>query len=238
MIEKGHRRARLLVLSAALGHVLLDGVDHGRVEQGGDVAQRAVVGHVAQEAPHDLAAAGLGQLGREQDLARLGDRADLARHVVAQLADQRLARLALRRRSAPLTVTKATMAWPVVASFAPTTAASATAGWLDQRVLDLGGRDAVARDVHDVVDPAQQPEVAVLVALGAVAGEVAAGEARPVRLPVALVVAVDAAQHAGPGLGDDEVAALVVADRVAVVVDDVGRDAGEGRHGRTRAWWP
>src|ERR1700734_3368287 len=31
---------------------------------------------------------------------------------------------------APLRVTKATMAWPVVASFAPTTAASATAGWL------------------------------------------------------------------------------------------------------------
>ena len=31
---------------------------------------------------------------------------------------------------APLTVTKATMACPVVASFAPTTAASATEGWL------------------------------------------------------------------------------------------------------------
>ena len=62
----------------------------------------------------------------------------------------------------------------------------------DQRVLDLGGRDAVARDVHDVVDPAEQPQVAVLVALGAVAGEVAAGEARPVGLLVALVVPVDA----------------------------------------------
>ena len=42
-----------------------------------------------------------------------------------------------------------------------------------QRRLDLGGRDAVAGHVHDVVDAAEQPEVAVLVLLGAVAGEVA-----------------------------------------------------------------
>ena len=105
-------------------------------------------------------------------------------------------------------------------------------GVADQRVLDLGGRDPVPGDVHHVVDPAQQPEVAVLVPLGAVAGEVTAREARPVGLLVALVVAVDAAQHAGPRLGEDEVAALVVVDRAAVVVDHVDRDARERRHGR------
>ena len=43
-----------------------------------------------------------------------------------------------------------------------------------QRRLDLGGRQPVARDVHDVVDPAEQPDVAVVVLLRAVAGEVAA----------------------------------------------------------------
>ena len=75
----------------------------------------------------------------------------------------------------PFTVTKATMAWPVVASLAPTTAASATAGWLDQGVLDLGGGDPVTGDVHHVVDPTEQPEVAVLVPLGPVAGEVRPG---------------------------------------------------------------
>jgi hypothetical protein len=42
----------------------------------------------------------------------------------------------------------------------------------DQGRLDLGGGEAVAGDVHDVVDPAEQPDVAVLVLLGAVAGEV------------------------------------------------------------------
>ena len=46
----------------------------------------------------------------------------------------------------------------------------------DERRLDLGGRDVVAADQHDVVHPAQQPVVPVLVALGTVAGEVAAGE--------------------------------------------------------------
>ena len=75
------------------------------------------------------------------------------------------------------------MAWPVVASLAPTTAASATDGWLDQRRLDLGGRDPVAGHVHDVVDPAEQPEVAVVVELGAVAGEVPARRTGSSRSP-------------------------------------------------------
>ena len=43
---------------------------------------------------------------------------------------------------------------------------------VDERALDLDRRDAVARDVHHVVDPAEQPEVAVLVDPRAVAGEV------------------------------------------------------------------
>ena len=42
----------------------------------------------------------------------------------------------------------------------------------DERRLDLGGREPVARHVHDVVDAAEQPDVAVLVEVGAVAGEV------------------------------------------------------------------
>ena len=67
---------------------------------------------------------------------------------------------------------------------------------VDERRLDLDGADAVAGDVHDVVHAAQQPEVAVVVALGAVAREVQAREAAPVGGLVALRVAVDAAQHA------------------------------------------
>ena len=44
----------------------------------------------------------------------------------------------------------------------------------DQGALDFGGADAVAGDVEHVVDAADDPEIAVLVAARAVAGEIAA----------------------------------------------------------------
>ena len=69
-------------------------------------------------------------------------------------------------------MTNATMPCPVVGSVAPTTAASATFGWETSAdstsVVEMWWPD----DDHHVVDPAEQPEVAVLVLLGAVAGEV------------------------------------------------------------------
>ena len=56
-------------------------------------------------------------------------------------------------------------------------------GVADQGALDLHRREPVAGDVQDVVDAAHDPVVAVLVAAGAVAGEVAAGDLAPVLLP-------------------------------------------------------
>ena len=70
-------------------------------------------------------------------------------------------------------------------------------GVLDERRLHLHRADAVSGDVEHVVDAAEDPEVAVVVALGAVAGEVEVGPAGPlreVRLHVARVVAPDGAQ--------------------------------------------
>ena len=54
-------------------------------------------------------------------------------------------------------------------------------GMLDERALDLHRADAVAGDVQHVVDAAEDPVVAVVVALGAVAREVEVGAARPLR---------------------------------------------------------
>ena len=63
----------------------------------------------------------------------------------------------------------------------------------DDRRLDLGRREPVARDVDDVVDPPDHPEVAVLVPARRVADEVGLlAEAREVRLDEALVVACTA----------------------------------------------
>ena len=54
------------------------------------------------------------------------------------------------------------------------------------------------RDVHDVVDAAEEPEVAVPVDARTVAREVHPGEALPVRLAEARVVAEDPARHRRP----------------------------------------
>ena len=57
---------------------------------------------------------------------------------------------------------------------------------VDERGLHLSRGNAVARHVHDVVDPPQQPEVPVIVDLGPVACEVTTLETAPVSLAVPL----------------------------------------------------
>ena len=68
------------------------------------------------------------------------------------------------------------MAWPVVGSRRPDDRRFGHGGVANQGVLDLGRRDAVARDVHHVVDPTEQPHVAVVVPLCPVAGEYMPGK--------------------------------------------------------------
>ncbi len=120
-----------------------------------------------------------------------------------------------RGSTPPRRVTNAAMACPVVGVGAADDRGLGDRGVVDQRGLDLGGRDVVAGDEHDVVDAAEQPEVAVVVALGAVAGEVLAVEARPVGVAVALGIAPDAAQHRRPRPRQHEVAAAGDPDRLA-----------------------
>ncbi len=104
----------------------------------------------------------------------------------------------------------------------------------DERRLDLRGRDAVARHVHDVVDAAEQPDVAVVILLGAVAGEVEAVPPGPVGLLEPFRVAPDAAEHRRPGLGEHHVATAPVRHGLGIVVDDVGADARQRPHRGTR----
>ncbi len=123
-----------------------------------------------EQPAHDLAGAGLRQLGDDHDLARLGDRADLLADVVAQLLDDVLAAVAGLLAQDHERADR-------LAGVLVLGADDRGLGDLrvrDQRRLDLGGGEPVAGDVHDVVDPAEHPEVAVVVLLGAVAGEVVA----------------------------------------------------------------
>src|SRR3990172_4140755 len=90
----------------------------------------------------------------------------------------------------------------------------------------------MARDVEHVVDPAHDPVVSIVVAAGVVAGEILVRHLAPIDFPVTLVIAPDAAQHAGPGVGDYQPAALVGTHRISLLVDD-RRDDSRQRLGTT-----
>ena len=102
-----------------------------------------------------------GRSAVKQDLVGPRDRADLLR---------RRARAARRASSAvaawpSCSVTNATIAWPLISCGPADDRRLGHRRVLDERALDLHRADAVARDVHHVVDAADDPEVAVLVAL-------------------------------------------------------------------------
>src|SRR5918994_392181 len=91
----------------------------------------------------------------------------------------------------------------------------------DDRRLDLGRGQTMARDVDHVVDASDDPEVAVGVLARGVADQVRLlAEAREVRLDEAVLVAIQGAQHPRPRLAEGQQALVV--DLVAVVVDHRG----------------
>src|SRR5204862_4314764 len=105
---------------------------------------------------------------------------------------------------------------------------------VDERALDFHRADAMPGDVDYVVDAAEQPEVAVRVALRAVARHVhPAAPLVPVLLHVAIGIAVDATQHGRPRAREREEPAAD-ADRVAALVANLGRDAREWSGRRSR----
>ena len=103
----------------------------------------------------------------------------------------------------------------------------------DQRAFDFGGSQPMARNIEDVIDATNDPEVAILVSPRAVAGEIAALDFAPVLLLEPSVVAVNRSQHRWPWFADDELAALIWSDLFALVVDDGGIDAKKGQGSRS-----
>ncbi len=97
--------------------------------------------------------------------------------------------------------------------------------------LHLGRPEAMAADVDDVVHPAGDPPIAVRVPPGAVAGEVFAGEGAEVSLHEPLVVAVERARHAGPGVGDAEIALRHAVQQLALAIHQHRLHAGQRQGG-------
>src|SRR5687768_11161080 len=107
----------------------------------------------------------------------------------------------------------------------------------DQRAFDFGGADAVARDVEYVVDSPHDPKIAILVLPRAVAREVDFGPAGKLAEVLALetiVVPPECPQHRRPRLHDDEFAAAVARDFVALVVHHLGDYAEKRPRARAR----
>ena len=88
-----------------------------------------------------------------------------------------------------------------------------------ESALNLSGSQTMARHVENVVDAADDPEVAVLIAPGAVSGGIEALEFAPVLFPVAGLVAVNGAEHGGPRLADNKLPALIRSHFLAVIVN-------------------
>src|SRR5581483_2127686 len=228
--RRGVPLAYELVLLRLLGLAAdADLLDDGRIGERRRVTERAVLSDVAQEPPHDLAAARLRQLRCEHDVRRLRDRPDLLRDVVAQLLEllDRSVAAAFQRDERDDRLSGLRIVPRGDRSFGDFLV-------VDEGRLDLDRRDTVAGDVHHIVDAAEQPEVAVLVDTRTVAGEVHVAELGPVRLAIPRVVAVDAAEHRRPRLLQHEIAAAARADLLALLVVDRRLDAGERLRRRAR----
>src|SRR5579871_3802946 len=92
----------------------------------------------------------------------------------------------------------------------------------------------MSANVQHVVNAPHDPEIAVFVFARAVAGEVHAGDLRPVILDVAVGIAIHGAQHAGPRPLEDKESAATIRYRLAIHSDDFGYDSGEWLRRRAR----
>ena len=92
----------------------------------------------------------------------------------------------------------------------------------------------MARDIEHIIDAADDPEIAILVAPRAVPCEIAALDLAPILFLETGIVAVNGAQHGWPGFSDDELAALVGSNLFAIVIHDRGVDAEKWKRGGTR----
>src|SRR6185369_5028381 len=99
--------------------------------------------------------------------------------------------------------------------------------------LDFCSSKSMPAYINNIIDSAHYPEIAVIVAPCTVAGKVNSVNLRPVLLPVTLIVAPDCPQHRRPGSLDNEIAARIASDRLAVARHDISVDSGKRLGGGT-----
>ena len=109
----------------------------------------------------------------------------------------------------------------------------------DKRGFDLGCSHPVTRHVEHVVNAAGDPEIAILVTARAVTRKITPGEGGEIGFDEALVIAIDGAHLARPGMVDAQIAIGGTVERGILAVDKnrfdpekgPGRRSGLGRGG-------
>src|ERR1700730_7328691 len=207
-------------------HPIIDElVDDSRLGEGCHIAEGVVLvgGDLAQNAPHDLAGAGLGHSGAPLQQVGGANRADLLPHPGHELTFQLVARLLLDPQcdisvnALPLEVV-----WK---------ADDGSFGYFrvgDEGTLDLGGAQPMTGDVDHVIDPAGQPVEPILIATSTISGEVEPGKVRKIGRHKTGMVAEHRAHLSGPGTGEAEIAFTWPFNPLAVIVDDDRLDPQEG----------
>src|SRR6266545_748554 len=181
------------ICPSSSGNRARDLVEGIRVLERGQVAGILAEHTRADGSAHDLGAARLGERRDEHDPLRLEGLPQLVRYRGGDL-------LRPRRRCIVAGLQDAEdpgdLALHVVRNADRRRLGDGRVG--DRRGLELGGADALARDVERVVGTPVEEPVAVLVDRGPVSVCPHAREALPVRIQETLVVAPDAAGHPGP----------------------------------------
>lgn len=137
-----------------------------------DISQRVLLArqNLPQDPTHDLSTTGLGQVCDDDDRLRRRERTNALAHLEDEVLLQLVVDLV-----AVLDGDESvdSLAGELVSD--ADNGGFGDGGVLDERGFDLGGGEAVAGDVDDVVDTSADPVVAVVVTSGSVAGELDGG---------------------------------------------------------------
>ena len=101
----------------------------------------------------------------------------------------------------------------------------------DQGTLEFRSTQTMTRNIQNVVDATNNPEVPLLVTARSVTREVGSFDLAPVLMAIACLVPPYAAQHGRPRLTNDQLATLAMRNFNTIVIDNGGVDSEERERG-------
>ena len=174
----------------------------GRIGERGDIAEvlHVIGSYFTQDAPHDLARAGLRQAGGPLDNIGRGDGADAMANQRAQFLAQLFA-----RNNVGFQGDIGINALPLDGVWEADHGHFRHRRVVIERTFYLGGPHAMSRDVDDIVYPAGDPPVTLRIAACAITGDISAREGREIGAEKPRMVPVHGAHLSRPTVEDDQI---------------------------------